>query len=360
VSAYLELVALSKRFGSSLVVDSVSLQMGKGELLTLLGPSGCGKTTTLRMIAGFEMPTSGDIYIKGERVNDKPPYRRNTAMVFQSYALFPHMTIFKNVAFGLEMRKESRQNIGQRVGHALDLVQLRGFEDRYPRQLSGGQQQRVALARALAVEPDILLLDEPLSNIDQKLRQQMRLEIKAIQRRLGITTVYVTHDQGEALVISDRLAVMNKGRIVQAGSPSEVYESPRSRFVADFIGEANLITGTVLKSNKTRVEVGIGDGQVVFALPDPEKSVREKERVLVSIRPERIQISKTGLGERNSLVGTVEEVIYIGSNVRYHIGLGKSIMVVDKQVISLDTLHQVGDKVVVEWSEANAILVPAE
>lgn len=360
MSAYLELVALSKRFGSSLVVDSVSLQMGKGELLTLLGPSGCGKTTTLRMIAGFEMPTSGDIYIKGERVNDKPPYRRNTAMVFQSYALFPHMTIFKNVAFGLEMRKESRQNIGQRVGHALDLVQLRGFEDRYPRQLSGGQQQRVALARALAVEPDILLLDEPLSNIDQKLRQQMRLEIKAIQRRLGITTVYVTHDQGEALVISDRLAVMNKGRIVQAGSPSEVYESPRSRFVADFIGEANLITGTVLKSNKTRVEVGIGDGQVVFALPDPEKSVREKERVLVSIRPERIQISKTGLGERNSLVGTVEEVIYIGSNVRYHIGLGKSIMVVDKQVISLDTLHQVGDKVVVEWSEANAILVPAE
>lgn len=357
----LELVGLSKKFGSTLAVDDVSLTMPEGEFLTLIGPSGCGKTTTLRMIAGFVTPTSGEVRVKGEDISGRPPYLRNTGMVFQNYALFPHMTVYENIAYGLKIRSYSEQTIRQNVREALDTVKLPGLEERYPKQLSGGQQQRVALARALVIQPAILLFDEPLSNLDLKLRQQMRSEIKAIQRRVGITTMYVTHDQGEALVMSDRLAVMNKGRVVQVGSPTEVYEKPKTRFVAEFIGEANYIEGTVLRSDSSGVETKI-DGQVVFAPPDT--ALRENEKVGVCVRPERIQVYRgresPATGERNALRGTVEEVVYVGSIVRYQVRLDRSKMVVDRMVASVDNLCAVGETVVVQWSDANTILLPAD
>src|SRR6188508_840651 len=230
----LRLERLSRRYGDFLAVDDVSLDVADGEFVTLLGPSGCGKTTTLRMVAGFIAPDGGSIFFDDRRMNDVPPHRRNTAMVFQSYALFPHMTVAENVAFGLRMRKLPMAQRSHRIDQALDMVSLRGLEGRRPGQLSGGQQQRVALARAIVTQPDILLFDEPLSNLDAKLREKVRLEIRELQRRLGITTLYVTHDQAEALAISDRIVVMNGGRIEQVGDPSFIYRSPRTSFVADF------------------------------------------------------------------------------------------------------------------------------
>jgi len=217
------------------------LRIKDGEFMTILGPSGCGKTTTLRMIAGLEKPDSGEILFNGEPINDLPPYERNIGIVFQDYALFPHMTVFRNVAFGLEMRRLPREEVKKKVGHALELVGLRGLENRYPEQLSGGQQQRVALARALVVEPEVLLLDEPLSNLDAKIREHLRGEIKRIQRELGITTIYVTHDQEEAMAISDRIAVMNVGTVEQVGTPLELYYHPRTEFVARFLGTSNIL-----------------------------------------------------------------------------------------------------------------------
>ena len=234
---------LVRRYSGFAAVDDLSLDVADGEFVTLLGPSGCGKTTTLRMVAGFIPPDSGDIWFDGRRMNDVPPHRRNTAMVFQSYALFPHMSVAQNVAFGLKMRRLSSSEQAARIEEALQMVSLEGLEQRRPGQLSGGQQQRVALARAIVTRPDILLFDEPLSNLDAKLREKVRLEIRELQRRLGITTLYVTHDQAEALAISDRIVVMNGGRVEQIGDPNQVYRSPRSSFVADFLGAANIIEG---------------------------------------------------------------------------------------------------------------------
>ena len=236
---------IHKTFGRVPVINNCSLECRDGEFLTLLGPSGCGKTTLLRTIAGFISPDKGDIYFDDRRVNDVPPNQRDTAMVFQSYALFPHMTVWDNVAFGPRMKRMPRRKIAERVEWALELVGLRGLEDRYPRMLSGGQQQRVALARALVMEPKVLLLDEPLSNLDAKLREKMRLEIKKLQQKLGITTIYVTHDQTEALAISDRIAILNQGSVLQVGRPEEVYRQPNCKFVANFIGLANFIRGKV-------------------------------------------------------------------------------------------------------------------
>ena len=248
-----ELVNVTKRFpgpggapgGEVLAVDDVTLQIQDGEFYSLLGPSGCGKTTSLRMIAGFEHPTEGEVYIHGKPMGLTPAYQRNTNMVFQSYALFPHMNIERNVGFGLEMKKVSKEEIRQRVGEALDMVRLSGYGPRKPNQLSGGQQQRVALARALVNRPEVLLLDEPLGALDLKLRKEMQLELKNLQKEVGITFVYVTHDQEEALTMSDRIAVMHQGRALQVGSPTEIYERPSCRFVADFIGETNFLNGVV-------------------------------------------------------------------------------------------------------------------
>ncbi|RLB37971.1 MAG: Fe3+/spermidine/putrescine ABC transporter ATP-binding protein, partial [Deltaproteobacteria bacterium] len=255
-----ELEKITKKYKNIIAVDDISLEIRHGEFLFLLGPSGCGKTTTLRIIGGLEEPTSGIVRIKGKDVNGVSPEKRDTATVFQSWALFPHKTVYENVAFGLKMRKKPKKEIRDRVRAFLEMVNLSGFEDRYPGQLSGGQKQRVALARALVVEPAVLLLDEPLSALDLKLRQQMRFEIKRIQKKINVTTIFVTHDQTEAMAMADRIVVMNRGKIEQIGTPREIYYEPQSKFTSDFIGETNFLEGTVLSTVGRDVDVELSGG----------------------------------------------------------------------------------------------------
>jgi putative spermidine/putrescine transport system ATP-binding protein len=283
----LRLAGLEKRYGPTVAVAGIDLEVREGEFMTLLGPSGCGKTTTLGLIAGFFPPSAGEIYLKGKPVAGLPPFKRDIGVVFQDYALFPHMTAGENVAFGLKMRNIEKSECDQRVREALDLVQLGGLAERRPLELSGGQRQRVALARALVIRPAVLLLDEPLSNLDLKLREEMRVEIAGLQRRLGITTVFVTHDQGEALVMSDRIAVMNAGRIEQVGAPADIYERPATRFVAEFIGRMNFFT----EANR-----------------------------LIAIRPERARLSGH---KRDDFArpGKVRQVLYLGATLEYHLTL---------------------------------------
>ena len=305
----LDVQALVKRYSDTVVVGPVSFAAAEGEFLSLLGPSGCGKTTTLRCIAGFETATGGDVLIDGRSILGLPPNRRDVGLVFQSYALFPHLTVFENVAFGLRLRQRPAPEIARRVADALRLVDLAGLEGRHPSQLSGGQQQRVALARCLALEPRLLLLDEPLSNLDLKLRIQMRSEIRKLQRRLGKTAIYVTHDQGEALALSDRIVVMSAGRIEQIGTPREVYETPRTRFVADFIGASNLLAGVVEPSGTT---IRVGDARLTSrdaSVPGP---------VTVLIRPERIRVvaPDTAPASGNLLSARVAEVVYLGEDLQ--------------------------------------------
>lgn len=289
-------------------VDDVHLSLGKGQLVTLLGPSGCGKTTLLRMIAGFEEPTAGDIYFGDRRMNEVPPNTRDAAMVFQSYAIFPHLSVFDNVAFGLRLQRHSRATRQERVARVIDLVGLRGMESRAPSQLSGGQQQRVALARCIVMEPRLLLFDEPLSNLDAKLREQMRIEIRDLQQRLGITSVYVTHDQVEAMALSDLIVVMNDGRVEQIGSPMEVYARPNNRFVADFIGKANVFRAEVVGARDLRVE-----RHVVKVVRDVPHAVGSNVEAIV--RPEAVSIGLEdapspfrGVIRRATFLGTIGEV----------------------------------------------------
>jgi ABC-type Fe3+/spermidine/putrescine transport system ATPase subunit len=297
----LRLTHLTRRFEDMVAVDDVSLDVADGEFLTLLGPSGCGKTTTLRMIAGFLAPDAGDIWFDDRRMTEVPPHKRNTAMVFQSYALFPHMSVAENIGFGLLMRKLPKAERAERIAEALELVSLTGLEDRRPGQLSGGQQQRVALARAIVTRPDILLFDEPLSNLDAKLREKVRVEIRELQRRLKITSIYVTHDQAEALVVSDRIVVMNRGRIEQLGDPDTIYRAPDTAFVADFIGLTNIVEGTMLDDGTADTPVGrlrIG-------------AVPKSGRVTLIWRPE--DMKATVNGRDNRLSGTVRQVIFRGN-----------------------------------------------
>jgi spermidine/putrescine transport system ATP-binding protein len=310
----LRLSGIEKHYGSTVAVAGIDLDVGEGEFVTLLGPSGCGKTTTLGLIAGFFPPTAGEIYLKGKPVADLPSFRRDIGVVFQDYALFPHMTAAENVAFGLRMRKVGSAETAKRVQDALDLVKLGGLGDRRPLQLSGGQRQRVALARALVINPAVLLLDEPLSNLDLKLREEMRVEIVSIQRRLGITTVFVTHDQGEALVMSDRIAVMNQGRIEQLGDPASIYEAPATRFVAEFIGRMNLFTGTVT------AERGVRIGDSTFGIEVPAEMPADAA-VHVAIRPERARLSAARPSEGVALPGTVRQVFYLGATREVHVDL---------------------------------------
>ena len=300
-----DLAEVSKAYGDTLAVRDFSLAIPQGEFVALLGPSGCGKTTTLRMLAGFIFPTSGAIRIAGRDVTTQPPYARSTGMVFQGYALFPHMTVAQNVAFGLEMRAVPRPEIATRVAGALRRVRLSGYEERYPKQLSGGQQQRVALARALVVNPDVLLLDEPLSNLDAKLRHQVRLEIRQLQQELGLTTVFVTHDQEEALTVADRLVVMNQGAIAQVGSPRELYDAPRSAFVADFIGKSNFFEGEVAGPGLFRTRSG---AEIRFAADAVPASP------VLAVRPERIRILPDGepAPDANVLAGRTRVVTFLG------------------------------------------------
>lgn len=297
-------------------VDDFSLEVGRGELVTLLGPSGCGKTTSLRILAGFELPTSGDVYIEGQKVTYVPPQKRPTSMVFQSYGLFPHMTVFENVAYGLKVRRVPRQEIKKRVAEVLSLVGLEGLEDRGVGQLSGGQQQRVALCRAIVVQPKVLLFDEPLSNLDAKLRKGTREQIRRIQKELGITSLYVTHDQAEAMSISDRIAVMNAGRLQQLGTAEEIYARPANHFVADFIGEANFLTARVLACEDGVVRIQLFETEI--ELEQPGAAFAPGQEVDVVVRPEAVDLLPEGEGD------TPAEVLfshYTGSVVLYALRL---------------------------------------
>jgi putative spermidine/putrescine transport system ATP-binding protein len=344
--ADLSLNGLSKHYGDFYAVREVSLTIADGEFLVLLGPSGCGKTTTLRMIAGFIEPSAGHVRLAGQDVTLLPPWRRNAGMVFQSYALFPHMTVAQNVAFGLEMRKLPRADIERRVEEVLALVRLGGYGGRLPRQLSGGQQQRVALARALAIRPDVLLLDEPLSNLDAKLRQEVRVEIRELQRQLGLTTVMVTHDQEEALTMADRLVVMNEGSVRQVGSQRDLYERPADRFVAGFVGRTTFLAGSIEAPGRFR-----SDGGLALACAGGNPG-----RAALSLRPERVEIGlqpRSGLD--NSLPGTVEFVSYLGALIDIHVRLSPS----DRLVVQIANREggftpEVGQPVHVGWPASAA------
>ena len=387
--AAVELTGVTKQFGDFVAVHDLDLQIRDGEFFSLLGPSGCGKTTTLRMIAGFEQPTMGEVYIHGQPVAGIPPYRRPVNTVFQSYALFPHMTVAQNVAFGLEMKKVTRPEIERRVAEALELVQLRQMENRRPRQLSGGQQQRVALARALVNRPEVLLLDEPLGALDLKLRKAMQLELKQIQGEVGITFVYVTHDQEEALTMSDRIAVMDAGLVQQVGDPRDIYEHPNNRFVADFIGETNFVTGRVAELGDM-VTVDLGDLPVRGSADG--RSLSLGQAITLAIRPEKINlypqgevdVTKAGLdmdeamhlfdgqlpdkkvdmraylaADQGNVVvdGRISEAIYIGTDTRYRVNLSNdaSLFVrVQNFGSRYDTTFDVGNDVYVHWDADNA------
>jgi ABC-type Fe3+/spermidine/putrescine transport system ATPase subunit len=315
---------LTKRFGTQAAVNAVSLSIEDGEMFTLLGPSGCGKTTLLRLIAGFYGADEGEIRFNDRVVNAVPPHERGIGMVFQNYALWPHMTVSGNVSYGLKLRRISASDIGARVTAVLDKVKLGGLGDRYPGQLSGGQQQRVALARALVLNPQILLLDEPLSNLDAKIRIQVRAEIRKLQKELGITTVYVTHDQEEALTLSDRIAVFNQGQVFQIGPPKALYERPANRFVADFIGINNLVDGTVRAiegpQQTLRVETAVGEIAAIY-----DKRLSAGDRCVICIRPENATVDGEAGGERNRLKGRITFAAYLGNTLRYDIDLGHGV-----------------------------------
>jgi putative spermidine/putrescine transport system ATP-binding protein len=342
----LELVNVCKKFGEAVAVTDMSMHILKGELVSLLGPSGCGKTTTLRMVAGFVEPSAGSILINGRDVTNLPPYARNTALVFQSYALFPHMTVAQNVGFGLEMRKVGKAEREEKSIEALKRVRLDHFADRYPRQLSGGQQQRVALARGLVLNPDVFLLDEPLSNLDAKLRGEVRSEIRGLQQSLELTTLMVTHDQEEALTMSDKLVLMEAGRVRQSGTAEDLYEQPADAFVADFVGRSNVVKGHV-EDGQFRT----ADGTVMPTMPGIQADAQ-----YYTLRPEKISLSREGEG----VEGTLRERLYLGAQTEYTVMVGDtSISVVmatpgpDDQRAGL----RVGDPVRLDWDVASVRLL---
>ncbi|MBX3014104.1 MAG: ABC transporter ATP-binding protein [Caldilineaceae bacterium] len=323
--AFLELINVQKAFAQTMAVRAVDLQVARGEFVSFLGPSGCGKTTTLRMIAGFEHPTSGKIVMDGVEMTGKPPNQRNIGMVFQSYALFPNMTVASNIGFGLKVAGKSSTEIKTRVAEMLALIKLETLGNRYPYQLSGGQQQRVALARALAIRPQLLLLDEPLSALDAKIRVALRNEIRAIQRQLGITTIYVTHDQEEALSLSDRVVVMNEGRMEQIGTPFEIYNFPATSFIASFVGTLNTIPATVVDAAQGQLLV---NGQVI----DCDKPVSQAQAgavVKLALRPEQLRFTGNPATE-NQLAGQVQEIAFLGAIVRIHIRVGETTLALDE------------------------------
>lgn len=341
-------------------INNISLSIGEGEFFALLGPSGCGKTTTLRAIAGFEHPDSGEILIRGKPVQGIPPFHRPVNTVFQDYALFPHMTILNNVMFGLKMGGVSKDEAKKRAMEALELVRLPHTAERKPWQLSGGQRQRIALARALVNRPAVLLLDEPLGALDLKLRKTMQYELKTMQREVGITFVFVTHDQEEALTMADRIAVMSEGNVLQIGKPDDIYERPANRFVADFIGETNFIEGTLAGKKGDIGQVKLADGRVLEA-PLNHHNIANGQSATLAIRPERIRITQdTALEGTTLLKGKIAEVQYIGTDMRYHIHAGGNVnLVVRAQNLDNDTsdLYQVGQDVTIAWKNNNASIL---
>ena len=353
----IELRHVTKRFGETLALDDITLQIRDGEFFSLLGPSGCGKTTSLRLMAGFELPTEGEVLIGGEVQGKRPAFQRPVNTVFQNYALFPHMSVFQNTAFGLEMQHVPRTEIRDRVHQALEMVQLPGKEDRTPRQLSGGQQQRVALARALVNGPKVLLLDEPLGALDLKLRKAMQLELKALQERVGITFIYVTHDQEEALTMSDRIAVMNLGRVLQVGGPTEIYEFPANRFVADFIGETNFLEGKVTALEGGSADVAVDSLHVRGTYSEPTKV---GQTVTVAVRPEKIRLSVQPLDGPNAFEGRIEDMTYIGKDSDYRVAVGRSMTLrvrVQNHAASGTPSLGPGDAAWVQWPASSARLL---
>jgi spermidine/putrescine transport system ATP-binding protein len=361
-----ELTAVSKQFDGHVVVDRVALKIENGEFFSLLGPSGCGKTTTLRMIAGFETPTEGRVRLGGEDVTDRPAHLRRVGMVFQNYALFPHLSVADNVAFALRLQRVAAPEIARRVAAALLMVRLPGLEARSPSQLSGGQQQRVALARALVFRPTVVLLDEPLGALDQKLRKAMQLELKALQQEIGLTFVYVTHDQEEALTMSDRIAVMDGGRVLQVADPQTLYERPASRFVADFIGVSNFLDGSVRERTGALVTIALrleGERLVRAAWRD---GLAIGQAVTTAVRPERMRLMPLGpptpQASDNAVEGTVRDIVYTGSDTQYFVDLGASttvmVRVPNDHAPGGRVLAARGDVVRVCWdAESTAVLV---
>ena len=355
----LELRDVSKAYGAVMAVADLSLQLAKGEFLSLLGPSGSGKTTTLTMIAGLLQPTQGEILLEGRPVTPLPPYKRNIGVVFQNYALFPHMTVAKNIAFPLTIRGAGRSEIDKRVHSVLKLVGLPDHGGRYPRQLSGGQQQRIALARAMVFEPPILLMDEPLGALDKKLREQMQLEIKRLHRELNMSIIYVTHDQEEALVMSDRIAVFNLGRLEQVGTPGELYERPATRFVAEFIGESNIFPGVVADSANGFCAI---DAAGVRLRAVPTAPLAAGHRAVVSIRPERIDL-KAGpapAGVENVIGGRVTELVYLGRSRKYVIrtDAGQEVVSLQQARSGAEPGIDIGTAVSLHWQAADATVLP--
>ena len=350
----------NKIYGTNHVVKDLNLLVEEGEFLTLLGSSGCGKTTTLRMIAGFEEPTTGSITVEGEPIEDKEPYERNVNTVFQSYALFPHMTIYDNVAYGLRMKKVPKKEITERVLKMLEMVQLSGFEKRYPSQLSGGQKQRVAIARALINRPKVLLLDEPLGALDLKLRKQMQLELKRLQKKLNITFIYVTHDQEEALTMSDRIAIMHDGVMDQIGSPTEIYERPATKFVATFIGETNVFDGTIRSIEGGKAVIGIENGEVTSSGSVEEGDGKNtgfavNEFVTVSVRPEKMHFSPKPV-EGFTVPAVVRDYIYVGSVLKC-IAVLPNGNEIKMEKLAGEELPPIGEKVFICWEPEDAVLI---
>ncbi|MBI3512945.1 MAG: ABC transporter ATP-binding protein [Proteobacteria bacterium] len=347
------LAGVTKTFGAVAAVRDVSLEIPRGSIFSLLGPSGCGKTTTLRLIAGFEQPTQGQVYIRGRDVTDVPPYRRDFSIVFQSYALFPHLTVAENVGFGPRMRGVGRAVRGREVAEALALVKLAGYEARYPRELSGGQQQRVALARAIVVRPAVLLLDEPLGALDKMLREEMQVELRQLQQRLGITAVFVTHDQEEALTLSDHVAVMRDGRIEQVGAPRAIYERPDTEFVAGFLGASNFFDGVVVARDTAGAEIEVAGWRVRMA----DVTAAVGAQVRIAVRPERMRL---GGPDAPGQPATVREIVYRGSTIHYYLDGAAGPILVHRQNAEPGAAElRPGDRVRCRWApESGVVFAP--
>ncbi len=357
-SQELEVRQLVKRYSAQSVIGPLSFSVNEGEFVSLLGPSGCGKTTTLRCIAGFEAASEGGIYLDGERIDQRPPNRRNVGLVFQSYALFPHLTVFENVAFGLRIRRRSEAELKRRVQDAIELVGLPHLAERFPRQLSGGQQQRVAIARSVVLEPRLLLFDEPLSNLDLKLRVMMRAELRNLQRRLGKTAIYVTHDQGEALALSDRIVVMSNGKIEQVGTPVEIYERPATSFVADFIGSSNLLSGEIVDNAMDRTSVRTQSG--ILLQTSPPIAGASGSQVTAMIRPENIQIVTENSGDcDNPLSGTIEEKTFLGQDLHLKLRINEAQTLTVVLGGRAARAYSVGDRLNVSVARSHVYLIRA-
>lgn len=355
-----ELRGIMKKFQNNVVVQDFNLQVEQGEFIAFLGPSGCGKTTTLNMIAGFLDPDGGDLLIKGQRMNGVPPYKRELGMVFQTYSLFPHMTVAENIAYGLKLRKIGKKEMQERVKRVLELVKLPNVADRYPKQLSGGQRQRIAIARALVIEPSLLLLDEPLSNLDAKLREELRDELKRLHQEIGVTTIFVTHDQEEALALSDRIVVLNHGFVEQIGTPLEIYNQPASEFVHTFIGKTNRMEGEIIGIDADGITVRTTGGLLIQAA----KQARDfslQQKVIVFVRPEKIKLLDTGVHTgANQVEGHLQLASFLGSYTECEVVAGKHTLSVKVQMSDKSAEREAGTTVYCNWDAEDVLIMPAE